>query len=51
VFIKTNTNEVLMESLKYNTKDLRVTIEIGDLIDYKDRSRTMEEAYKHQFNL
>ena len=51
VFIKTNTNEVLMESLKYNTKDLRVTIEIGDLIDYKDRSRTLEEAYKHQFNL
>jgi len=51
VFIKTNTNEVLMESIKYNTKDLKVTIEIGDLIDYKDRSRTLEEAYKHQFNL
>ncbi len=51
VFIRGNTNEVLMESLKYNTKDLRVTIEIGDLIDYKDRSRTLEEAYKHQFNL
>ena len=51
VFIKTNTNEVLMESIKYNTKDLEVTIEIGDLIDYKDRSRTLEEAYKHQFNL
>ena len=51
VFIKTNTNEVLMESIKHNTKDLEVTIEIGDLIDYKDRSRTLEEAYKHQFNL
>jgi len=51
VFIKTNTNEVLMESIKYDTKDLKVTIEIGDLIDYKDRSRTLEEAYKHQFNL
>jgi len=51
VFIKTNTNEVLMESIKYNTKDLEVTIEIGDLIDYKDRSRTLKEAYKHQFNL
>ena len=47
----TNTNEVLMESIKYNTKDLEVTIEIGDLIDYKDRSRTLKEAYKHQFNL
>jgi len=51
VFIKTNSNEVLMEAIKHNTKDLQVTIEIGDLIDYKDRSRTLEEAYKHQFNL
>jgi 1-acyl-sn-glycerol-3-phosphate acyltransferase len=40
-----------MEAIKYNTRDLKVTIEIGDLIDYKDRSRTLEEAYKHQFNL
>jgi len=51
VFIRTNTNAVLMESIKYNTRDLNVTIEIGDLIDYKDRSRTLEEAYKHQFDL
>ena len=51
VFIRDNTNTVLMESIKHNTKGLKVTIEIGDLIDYKDRSRTLEEAYKHQFNL
>ena len=51
VFIQTNTNKVLMESIKHNTKDLEVTIEIGDLIDYKDRTKTGEEAYKHQFNL
>lgn len=51
VFIQTNTNEVLMKSIKHNTKGLEVTIEIGGLIDYKDRSRTLEEAYKHQFNL
>jgi 1-acyl-sn-glycerol-3-phosphate acyltransferase len=51
VFIQTNTNEVLMESIKHNTKDLEVTIEIGGPIDYKDRSRTLEQAYKHQFNL
>jgi len=51
VFIQTNTNAMLMEAIKYNTKDLQVTIEIGGLIDYKDRSRTLEEAYKHQFNL
>ena len=51
VFIRTNANTVLMESIKYNTRGLSVTIEIGDLIDYKDRSRTLEEAYKHQFDL
>ena len=39
VFIKTNANKVLMDAIKNNTKDLKVTIEIGDLIDYKDRSR------------
>lgn len=51
MFIKTNANAVLMEAIKNNTKDLKVTIEIGDLIDYKDRSRTLEEAYRQQFNL
>jgi len=51
VYIKTNANEVLMKSLKKNGKDLKVVIEIGDLIDYKDRSRTLEELYKARFNI
>ena len=51
VLIKTNTNEVLMESIQNNANGLKVTIEIGDLIDYKDRSRTLEEFYKLRFNL
>lgn len=51
VFIKTNTNEVLMEAIKNNTKDLKITIEIGELIDYKDRSKTLEELYKLRFNI
>ena len=51
VFIKTNANIVLMDAIKNNTKDLKVTIKIGDLIDYKDRSRTLEESYRQQFNI
>ena len=51
VFIKNNANTVLMDSIKNNTKDLKVVIEIGDLIDYKDRSKTLEESYKQQFNI
>jgi len=50
-FIRTNTNAVLMESIKHNTKDLKVTIEIGDLIDYRDRSKTLEESYRNRFNI
>lgn len=51
MFIKTNANAVLMEAIKNNTKDLKVAIEIGDLIDYKDRSATLEELYKSRFNI
>ena len=51
VFIKANTNAILMDAIKNNTKDLKVTIKIGDLIDYKDRSKTLEETYKQRFNL
>ncbi len=51
VFIKTNANTILMEAIKNNKKNLKVIIEIGELIDYKDRSKTLEESYKQQFNL
>jgi 1-acyl-sn-glycerol-3-phosphate acyltransferase len=51
VFIKTNANETLKESLGNKTKDLTVTIQIGDLIDYKDRSKTLQELYKSRFNI
>lgn len=51
VLIKTNTNEVLMESIQNNANGFKVTIKIGNLIEYKDRSRTLEEFYKLQFNL
>ena len=51
VYIKSNANAVLMEAIKNNTKDLKVTVEIGDVIDYKDRSQTLEESYKQRFNI
>jgi len=51
VFIKTNANQILMESIKNDTRDLKIVIEIGDLIDYKDRSSTLEELYKLRFNI
>lgn len=51
VFIKSNANSILMDSIKNNTRDLKVVIEIGDLIDSKDRSKTLEESYKQRFNI
>ena len=51
VYIKTNANEALESSLK-NTHDvLTASIIIGDIIDYKDRSDTLQALYKLRFNL
>jgi len=51
VFIRSQANEALMSSLKGEKKPRTIEIEIGDIIDYKDKSMTLEEAYKKQFNI
>ena len=51
VFIKTNANTVLMDAIKNNTKNLIINVQIGNTIDYKDRSMSLEEAYRKQFNI
>jgi 1-acyl-sn-glycerol-3-phosphate acyltransferase len=51
VYIGINTNDVLKSALKNRQQQLHVTIEIGDYIDYKDRSVELEEAYRNIFNL
>ena len=51
VFIRSNANNQLMSSLKDGKEERTIEIEIGDIIEYKDKSRTLEEAYKLQFNL
>ena len=51
VFIKTNANTVLMDAIKNNTKDLVINVQIGNTIDYRDRSMSLEEAYRKQFNI
>ena len=51
IFIKTNANETLQASLKNKTKDLKITVQIGDEISYKDRSDTLQNLYKSRFNI
>ena len=51
IYIRSNANEQLMSSLKDGETARTIEVEIGDIIDYKDKSMTLEEAYKSQFNL
>jgi 1-acyl-sn-glycerol-3-phosphate acyltransferase len=49
VHIKTNANEVLRTAIKKREKGLRIEIEFGDIIDYKDKSMDLEQAYRKMF--
>lgn len=48
VYIKSNANEILKEAIINRTKSLKIQIEIGELIDYKDKT-SLEENYRKQF--
>jgi len=50
VYIKTNANEILHTAINKREKGLRIEIEFGDVIDYKDRSMSLEMAYRKRFN-
>jgi 1-acyl-sn-glycerol-3-phosphate acyltransferase len=51
IFIKTNANKVLQDSLKNMTSDLSISVMIGEEIDYKDRSQPLQDLYKSRFNI
>lgn len=51
IFIRTHANNTLMDSLTGESKSRTIEVEIGDIIDYKDKSLSLEDAYKKQFNL
>lgn len=50
VYIKTNSNDILHTAINKRTKGLRIEIEFGDVIDYKDRSMSLELAYRKMFS-
>jgi 1-acyl-sn-glycerol-3-phosphate acyltransferase len=50
VYIKTNANEVLKDAINNRTENLTIDIEIGELIDYKDKT-PLEDNYRKIFNL
>ena len=51
IYIRSNANNQLMSSLKDGKNEITIEIEIGNIIEYKDKSATLEDAYKSQFNL
>ena len=51
IYIRTRADKALDEVLNDGSKRVEVVIEVGDVIDYKDRSTTLEEAYRRMFGL
>ncbi len=50
VYISTHTDKALGTALDDKKAEQIITIEIGELIDYRDRTN-LEEAYKRQFSI
>jgi len=51
IYIKTQANDILMASLKSGTESFVVDVEFGNIIDPKDRTLTLQEVYKKEFNI
>ena len=51
VYIKDKANDILIEAIKDNSIERTIEIEIGNILDAKDRSLSFAEAYKKQFNI
>ncbi len=51
VYIKDNADIALKNVLQKKSNSFEIEIQIGDIIDYKDRSRPLQERYREMFNL
>ena len=51
IYIKTNADEELMASLKDGQHHRVIEVEIGDIISYKDKSQTLQDAFYEQFKI
>lgn len=49
VYIKTNANEILHTAINKRDKGLTIEVEFGDTIDARDRSISLEQAYRQRF--
>lgn len=51
VYIRSQAEKTLLLAIKDSTLERTIDIEIGDIIDYKNRELPLREAYKRVFNI
>ena len=51
VYIRAKAEQTLLEAIKDSKFERTIDIEIGDVIDYKNRELSLREAYKRAFNI
>ena len=51
IYIKTDANKVLMDSLHSGDEKFVIEVEVGEIIDYKDRKTPLQEKYKEMFGI
>lgn len=51
VFIRSKADEILKAAINNSKLQRIIEIEVGEIIDYKDRSLSLENNYKKQFNI
>ncbi|MDD5157967.1 lysophospholipid acyltransferase family protein [Sulfurimonas sp.] len=51
VFIHARADATLMSAIKSSSQRRTISIEIGDIIDHKDKGCSIQESFKKQFNI
>jgi 1-acyl-sn-glycerol-3-phosphate acyltransferase len=51
VYIRSKADEILLSAIKESNEERIIEIVIGDIIDYKDKTLSIEEAYRKEFNI
>jgi 1-acyl-sn-glycerol-3-phosphate acyltransferase len=51
VYIRSRAENTLLSAIKNSKVERFIEIEFGDIIDYKDRELSLQEAYSRAFNI
>ncbi len=51
VYIRSKADAILKSAINDSAQQRIIEIEIGDIIDYRDKTMPLEEAYQKQFNI